>query len=83
MTSNLIRSAAFVLALGGGLGTSTAFAQVGYQAAPYAEAGYGRTSGNTDQQAVPYDRFGHFSCGYNELHTHLERKDCNETHYSD
>ena len=64
-----------VLALGGGIGSSTAFAQSGYPGSYYPGSPY------VGRHGVPYDRVGHFSCGYNELHTRLERKNCGGTHY--
>lgn len=77
MNMNNLRSATVaLLALGAGLGTSTAFAQVGDAEPSQSAIDYAQPYGYGDQQGVSYNRMGHFSCGFNELHTRLERKNC-------
>ena len=78
-----LRSATFAfLALSAGLGTSVAFAQTDDSTSDYDNRGYAQSRDYGDQLAVPYNRAGHFSCGFNETHTRLERKNCGGSHYN-
>ena len=60
--------------------SSVAQAQARYAGASNAYASPSEPYGADDRQAVLQDRAGHFSCGYNEVHTRLERKDCGGVH---
>ena len=80
---NYLRSTTLaLLALGAGFSSSIASAQVRYAESPNAYTGYAEPYGTGDRGAVPYDRMGHFSCSFNEIHTRLERKNCGGTHYA-
>lgn len=69
------------LALAAGLAVSPAFAQTGFLVPPGAQVEAGLTAVEAGPTAVPPNAFGHFTCGYNELHTRLERETCGGTHY--
>lgn len=80
MTKLTIRSSVVaVLALGAGLSVSSAYAQERF-AAPYGDdAGYAQPFADQQASAQP-NVMGHYTCGYNELHTRLERKNCGGYH---
>lgn len=80
MTMNIVRSIALAgVTVGAACTASAALAQATYDrpAAIEADEAYGDAA----VQAVPSNRRGQFSCGYNEVHTRLERKNCGGVHY--
>lgn len=82
MTKINFRSAAFaILALGAGLATAPAFAQDRFAATSDEGAAYDQPAGATDEAAIPPNTMGHFTCGFNEQHSHLERQNCGGVHY--
>ena len=82
MTSTNFRSAAFaILALGAGLATAPSFAQDRFAATSDEGAAYAQPIPGDEGAAVPPNTMGHFTCGFNEQHSHLERQNCGGVHY--